>query len=185
MKQNHKNLKMPAILIHLAFGYILYWLFSFKFRKLKDNYFLFLFLLGSLIPDIKYFVAWLTYLIFGSENFVVFSSLAVTHQIFGSFLVSLLLAATLFRNKFKISLVILTVGFLGHFFLDISQYPFASIGHMQLFYPFSAQIFYINFGFINGIQVFEVFQYLVLIVAIILFISSFIRDKTRNNHNQC
>ncbi len=176
---------MPAILIHLAFGYILYICITHleKFKNLRDNYFLFLFLLGSLIPDIKYFVAWLTYLIFGSENYAVSSSLAVTHQIFGSFLIALLLSATLFRNKFKISLVILTIGFLGHFLLDISQYPFASINHMQLFYPFSAQIFYINLGFINGIQVFEVFQYVILIIAITLFIASFIRGKTRNVSN--
>ncbi len=173
---------MPAILIHIAFGYILYCFITHfeKFKNLKNNYFLFLFLLGSLIPDIKYFVAWFTYLIFGSENYAVFSSLAVTHQIFGSFLVALLLSATLFRNKFKISLVILTVGFLGHFFLDISQYPFASINHMQLFYPFSDQIFYIDWGFINGIQVFEVFQYLILIVALTLFIKSFIKSKFKD-----
>ncbi|OQX21892.1 MAG: hypothetical protein BWK75_02160 [Candidatus Altiarchaeales archaeon A3] len=170
---------MPAILIHIAFGYILYRFITHfeKFKSLKNTYFLFLFLLGSLIPDIKYFVAWLTYLIFGSENFVVFSSLVVTHQIFGSFLVALLLSATLFRNKFKISFVVLTIGFLGHFFLDISQYPFASINHMQLFYPFSDKIFYINLGFINGIQVFEIFQYLILIIAFGLFIQSFIQSK--------
>ncbi len=175
---------MPAILIHIAFGYVLYRFITHieKFKNLMGNYFLFLFLLGSLIPDIKYFVAWLTYLIFGSENYVVFSSLAVTHNIFGSFLIVLLLSATLFRNKFKISLVILTVGFLGHFFLDVLQYPFASINHIQLFYPFSAQIFYINLGFINGIYVFEIFQYVILIIAVTLFIASFIRSKTRNNN---
>lgn len=163
---------MPPILIHLAFGYILYCFITHfeRFKDLKNTYFLFLFLLGSLIPDIKYFVAHLTYLIFGTENYAVFSSLAVTHQIFGSFLVSLLLSATLFRNKFKISLVILTIGFLGHFFLDFSQYPFASINHMQLFYPFSSQIFYMDWGFINKIQVFEIFQYVILIVASGLFI---------------
>jgi|GEM_PF-2791786 len=173
---------MPAILIHIAFGYILYHLITHfeKFKNLRARYFLFLFLLGSLIPDMKYFVAHLTYLIFGSENFAVFSSLVVTHQIFGSFLVALLLSATLFRNKFKISLVILTIGFLGHFLLDISQYPFASINHMQLLYPFSAQIFYINLGFINEIQVFEIFQYVILIVAITLFIASFIQSKFKN-----
>jgi len=165
---------MPAILIHIAFGYILYKIFSFKFKNLKGNYFLFLFLLGSLIPDMKYFVAWLTYLIFGSENYAVFSSLSVTHQIFGSFLVALLLSASLFRNTFKFSLIILTISFLGHFLLDICQYPFASINHMQLLYPFSDKIFYINLGFINGVQVFEIFQYLILIVAVGLFIVSFI-----------
>lgn len=166
---------MPGILIHIAFGYILYRFITHfeKFKNLRTNYFLFLFLLGSLIPDIKFFIGRITYIIFGSENFAVLSSLAVTHQIFGSFLVALLLSATLFRNKFKISFVVLTIGFLGHFLLDISQYPFASINHMQLLYPFSDQIFYINLGFVGEAHVFEILQYLILIIAFALFIESY------------
>ncbi len=161
---------MPSILIHIAFGYILYrCVTSFdRFKHLKK--YLFLFLSGSLIPDIKYVVAWITYFVMGNGNYAVLSSLFVTHQLFGSLLIALFLSSTLFRNIFKISLAILVFEFSGHFLLDISQYPFTHINHTLLLYPFSDKIFYINFGFINGVLVFEIVQYLILGVALILVI---------------
>lgn len=170
---------MPGILIHLAFGYILYkFITQFKrYESLKNNYVLFLFLLGSLIPDTKFFVANVTNIFTNDESFAVFSSMFVTHQIFGSFLIVLLLSATVFRNKFRMSFACLTIGFLGHFLLDISQYPLASINHMQLLYPISDKIFYINLGFINGISTFEIIRYLILVVALCLFVSKFIFKK--------
>lgn len=168
---------MPAILIHLAFGYILYCIFAHFFPKIKEEkIYLFLFLLGSLIPDIKLLIAWITYFIFNNSNYALASTF-VTHQIFGSFLVSLFLSATLFRKIFIKSLLILTVGFLGHFLLDICQYPFASINHMLLLYPFYGEIFYISLGFLNNIPIFEILQYFILVIAFALFIREYLRER--------
>jgi len=170
---------MPAILIHIAFGYIIYRIISHFFPNFQKNIYLFLFLLGSLIPDTKYFVAWITYFIFGNENYYVLSSLFVTHQIFGSLLISLFLSATLFRKIFFRSFLILTIGFLGHFLLDISQYPLAHINHLLLLYPFSGEIFYINLGFFENIALFEILQYVILMIAIIFGILEICKNSLR------
>lgn len=169
---------MPEILFHIAFGYILYKLVDYFLNFREKNIYLFLFLLGSLIPDIKIFVSWITYFISGNED-LTFFSMFVTHNIFGSFLISLFLSATLFRKIFLKSLTILTIGFFGHFFLDISQYPFAHVNHLLLLYPLSGEIFYINYGFFESFSIFEIFKYIIFIVAIVLLVYGQIKDRRK------
>ena len=156
---------MPDLMTHLIFGLILAELFGIRKKSLV--------VIGALLPDL---IAKMDLVIFylGIERFISFTLFHTPAMVF---LLSILIARLFRYSKFK-TVILINLGSLSHFLIDLTMKHFTPVG-TRLFFPLTSKNYYV--GLIWPEQSIYLLLVSILLYAIIRMYKQSLKNPFRLN----
>ncbi len=129
---------MPNLLVHILIGLIIAYVLNIKRKSI--------FLLGSILPDIKIFPEAIIFFLSGFDIDKATAFITPIHTPIGSILLAIFISSLFSKHELKQALLLLVSGCFIHLFLDSLMYPFYSLEHYLILYPFSWEAIGIGTG---------------------------------------
>ncbi len=143
---------MPDWIVHIAFALLLAVVLKIKNWKLL--------IAGAILPDISRLIL-IIFNFLGFDEIQTYLFLEPMHTPFINLLMSISLA--LFFNGFFINLLIIYLGVISHYLLDLLQFA-GAFGHM-IFYPISFKEYSVNLVY-SGKIIFPIIGVIVLLISL-------------------